>query len=210
MNTFSTTTLDLLRHGECEGGLIFRGDTDSALTALGEQQMFDRLKSEISPQTAPWDIVLTSPRQRCFRFAGRLSEQTNCPLETVDDLREISFGDWDGLSFDQVQKAQPEMLQQYWDQRQNVTPPNGESLQIFQQRIQNALNSLVTNYRGQHLLLVTHGGVLRSLIAHALKMPLAGLQHIEVPHACRSQLKIFHDDGRQDWPQLVYHNLPAQ
>ena len=210
MDSLSTTTLDLLRHGECEGGRIFRGDTDSALTALGERQMFARFKSELSSATTPWDLILTSPRQRCFQFSRKLSEETDCPFQTVDDLREISFGDWDGMSIDQLQQEQPELLQQYWDQGQRLTPPKGESLPDFQRRIQKVFDKLVTDYKGQRLLLVIHGGVLRGLIAQALQMPLASLQHIEVPHACRSQLKIFHSDGRQDWPQLVYHNLQTE
>lgn len=210
MDSFSTTSLDLLRHGECDGGLIFRGDTDSALTDLGQQQMLDALAPELTDTTPAWDLIVTSPRQRCFQVAAQLSEKLECALHTVNDFREISFGDWDGLSVEQVQREQPVLLQRYWTQREQVSPPNGEALTDFQQRVTAAYKQLLSEHEGKRLLVITHGGVLRSLIAQVLQMSLTGLQQLHVPHACRSQLKVFHQPHQEDWPQLVYHNRSTQ
>ena len=63
-----TLYLDLLRHGETELGGGLRGSLDDALTATGWQQMREAVQGR-----GPWDRVLSSPLQRCARFAQELS-----------------------------------------------------------------------------------------------------------------------------------------
>ncbi len=61
-----TTTIDLLRHGACEGGEIFRGSSDVALSEQGWQQM----RAAIADETAPWQAVVSSSLQRCAHNKG--------------------------------------------------------------------------------------------------------------------------------------------
>ncbi len=197
------TTLDLIRHGECDDGAIFRGTTDSLLSESGKRKMLEVIRNH---GTSQWQTVLSSPLQRCQRVAKELAQERELPLHTLNALQEISFGDWDGQSFTAVERDSPAAFAQYWQDREKHTPPNGEPLTQFHQRTDAVLSEILKHYRGQHLLMVTHGGVIRSLLAHCLQMPIAAMQHIEVPPCCRSQIKIYHSTEHKDWMQLIFHN----
>lgn len=195
------TTLDILRHGECTDGDVFRGRTDSSLSQLGLEQM--QQAAQINKSL--WDTIISSPLQRCLQFSQSLSQKLQKPLITESNFQEMSFGDWDGLTTKQVETYDGEKLAAYWLDRENNTPPNGELLKEFHQRIQFALTSLLEKQRGQQLLLVTHGGVVRSLMAHCLQIPLKSMAHIDVPYGCRTQIKIYHSPNHPDWMQLMHH-----
>ncbi|MGH1370771.1 MAG: histidine phosphatase family protein [Cellvibrionaceae bacterium] len=200
------TTLDILRHGECADGEVFRGRIDSALSERGQQQM----QRAIDTGDNHWDTIVTSPLQRCRVFSQSLASDSNRVLIIEADFQEMSFGDWDGLTTEQVENQDADKISAYWLDRENNTPPNGEPLIDFHQRTGEALQRLLENEQGRHILLVTHGGVLRSLIAHCLKMPLKSLAHIEVPYACRTQIRVFHSPNHPDWMQLMHHNQPQR
>ncbi|MGK0442178.1 MAG: broad specificity phosphatase PhoE [Pseudohongiellaceae bacterium] len=195
-NTQQVTTIDLLRHGSCEGGLIFRGHTDSALNEQGWRQMQQAITHAPS-----WDNIISSPLQRCKAFAESLSE--NVTLKS--HLQEISFGDWDGQLTETVQQLIPHAAEAFWQNPENNTPPNGEALVDFQQRVVPAWQKITQQHRGQHSLVITHGGVIRIILAQVLQMPLQAIPFISIPHGCLSQIKIYHQDGTNDWPQLIFH-----
>ena len=209
MTTACVTTIDLLRHGECEGGLIFRGHTDSPLSDLGWQQMQQAIAA-YPQQATHWQQIISSPLQRCSAFAQQLSQSHNAALLLKPGLQEISFGDWDGCLTEQVQQQQPTAVSNFWQNPAEHTPPNGEPLTDFQQRVVHSWQQLVEQYRGQHSLVVSHGGVIRIILAHILQMPLRPLSYLSVPHACLTQIKIFHQAGSPDWPQLIFHQPLAQ
>tara|TARA_B100000446_G_scaffold79116_1_gene74898 strand:- start:3250 stop:3897 length:648 start_codon:yes stop_codon:yes gene_type:complete len=202
-DSIQVTTLDLMRHGECEDGAIFRGNTDSLLSETGKRKMLEVANNN---EALHWQAILSSPLQRCQFVAEQLAQQHELSLHTHNALQEISFGDWDGQSFSAVERDSPAAFAQYWQDRETHTPPNGEPLAQFHQRVKAVLSEILKHYRGQHLLIVTHGGVIRSLLAHCLQMPIAAMQHIEVPPCCRSQIKIYHSTEHKDWMQLIYHN----
>ena len=201
-NDIEVTTLDLLRHGECADGDIFRGRTDSLLSELGHQQM----QRAIDLSGGGWDVIVTSPLQRCRAFSQTLASTMGLSFNVEDGLQEISFGDWDGLTRTQINAQNGDRLAAYWLDRENNTPPNGEPLAEFHQRTHNALRQLLDSERGRHLLIVTHGGVVRSFIAHCLQIPLKSISHIDVPYGCQTQIQVFHSPYHSDWMQLMHHN----
>ena len=207
--TTVVTTIDLLRHGKPEGGEMFRGHTDVALSEEGWQQM--RQATAVGPEEgAPWQRVVYSPLSRCKAFAQNLATQWDLPSYEHADFREISFGDWDGKSFELLQAEQPEALKHYWRDPINHSPPNGEPMEQFQARLQRGWQSLLDDFMGEHVLLVAHGGVIRVLLAQMLDMPMSAMVRFEVPYACMSRLKIYHREGYAPWPQLVFHAGGAQ
>lgn len=194
------TTIDLLRHGETEGGDMFRGATDVALSANGWQQMRDTLPTAIA-----YDHIISSPMQRCYKFANEISATSHRPLSINQQLKEISFGDWDGQLFADVKLNDGERFNGFWRNPMDNTPPNGESLEAFYQRITVAFLQEVNAHKGKQLLMVVHGGVIKALIAYIMQSPIQAMMRIDVPYACKSQIKIYHDN-ENDWPQLVFHN----
>ncbi len=194
------TTIDLLRHGEVEGAACYRGSTDDLLTPNGWQQMRPILSLE-----PPWQRIISSPLQRCSRFAHELAEQHALTLEYDERLQEMHFGAWEGQSLSVLLETDKARLEQFWRDPLHSPPPQGESLQLLQTRVIVALNDLLERYRGEHLLLITHGGVIRILLAHVLVMPLHAVMRLEVPHAALSRIQIYSERDLPDAYTLAFH-----
>lgn len=196
----TVTTVDLLRHGACEGGYIYRGRTDVALSPEGWRQMEQAIGT-----TGGWQRVVTSPLQRCRLFAVHCAEQLRLPLAIVPELQEVNFGAWEGRLVQDVRQADPEFLSQYYDDPGAVTPPDGERTVDAQQRILRGWQALLRDFAGEHLLLVCHGGVIRLLLSHLLDMPLRASTRLNVPYASLSRVRIYHREGG-DYPVLTSFN----
>lgn len=194
------TTIDLLRHGQCEGGEIFRGSTDVALTDTGRQQM----ATALAP-CGGWDCVYSSPLQRCRRFAEPFSAARGLPLEVREDLREISFGDWEGRRTDDIEREQGALLRRFWNDPLHVTPPNGETLLQFRERVLRVTEEILAAQAGRHVLLITHGAVIRMLLCEWLQMRMTAFSTIAVPYAALSRVRITYRDEHEPWLQLCFH-----
>lgn len=173
------TRIDLLRHGQCEGGEIFRGSTDVALTNEGWSAMRSSLTGM---EPAPWQRIVSSPLQRCRRFAEALSEQWDLPLTLEPDLREMHFGDWEGREYADLWDNDPQ-LRLWGEDPERHTPPNGEPLAEFAARVLGALEHLACAHSDEHLLIVTHGGVIRLLLTQAKGWPRSEMRQMPVPYA---------------------------
>jgi len=198
-------TIDLLRHGEVEGGPRYRGSTDDALTSLGNEQMHHSTTSATTSATT-WDYIISSPLQRCSTFARELSESKSIPLKFDERAKEIYFGEWEGKTTEKIFQETPELIRRVWQDPVNNTPPQGETLQNFKNRVREFLHDIATNHKNQHLLIITHAGIIRVIIHNLLGTPLSSLFNINVPHACMSQIKISTNDEDQQHNRLIYHS----
>ena len=195
--------VDLLRHGTCEGGDIFRGVTDSALTDAGWREMAKALAPH-----GGWQRVISSPLQRCRHFAAAFARERDLPFAVEPELREIHFGDWEGRDITAVWREEGAFLERYYRAPGDLAPPGGESPAAAGARLAEIWRGLLARHRGEHLLLVCHGGVIRLLLCHLLAAPLASSGFFHVPHGCLVRLRVHHmDDG--DVPQLIFHQSGA-
>lgn len=195
----TSTRIDLLRHGEVEGGNRFRGSQDDPLTAKGWHQMQNRC------QKRNWDAVVTSPLSRCQAFAKTLAIHQSLPLIVDADWREIHFGEWEGLKAEQIEQAYPEALEHFYQNPSAFTPPGGEHYEVFATRIQKGWERLMTEFTDKQVLLVTHAGPIRALFSQLLAIPIQQSLHIEVGHACLTRFSCF-QDGENRFMQLNFHN----
>ena len=197
-----TTTIDLLRHGACEGGDIFRGHTDSLLSAEG----FEQMSNTIGDNPPEWDVIVSSPLRRCADYAEMLSIQYSTEFSLQDSFKEISFGDWDGRATEEVTREQPAAVENFWQNPVDCPPPNGEPLTTFRARVLAHWERLIHQQQGKSILLVSHGGVIRVLLAELLGIPLQNLSRLDIPYASLSRIQIFHSSGKPDWPQVRFIN----
>ncbi|NWC73184.1 alpha-ribazole phosphatase family protein [Pseudomonas sp. P7759] len=172
-----TLRLDLLRHGETELGGGLRGSLDDALTANGWAQMRTAVVAQ-----GPWDRLVSSPLQRCARFAEELGAQLKLPVSLEKDLQELHFGAWEGHSAAALMETDAEGLGLFWADPYRFTPPEGEPVSAFSDRVLGAVARLHQAYAGERVLLISHGGVMRLLLARARGLPREQLLNVEVGH----------------------------
>ena len=157
----------LIRHtktGTLKG--LCYGQTDVALAdSFPEEAQQLQLKL---PELKPNTLVFSSPLTRCVQLAEKLSDNP-----TIDTrLSELDFGDWESARFDDIDA---DVLQHWTDNFVNVAPPNGESFIDLCQRAGSFWQDVVCgmNPAADQVLIITHAGVIRALLAHILKLPPA-------------------------------------
>ncbi|QNX62216.1 histidine phosphatase family protein [Acinetobacter seifertii] len=167
--------IDLLRHGESQYSHTLRGHLDDELTANGWQQMQSTIE-QVTDQT--WDVIVSSSLKRCACFAEQLAKTTQLPLLLNHNLKEMYFGEWEGVSTQQIYETSPELLTNFWQKPSQYCPPQAETLMQFQTRILKGFQDLLLdmqNQNWQRALVVTHGGVIKLLSCLAQQQPLDDL-----------------------------------
>lgn len=180
-----TLALDMLRHGVTEAGPGFRGSSDDALSEQGYQQMSGALSGQRG-----WDLLISSPLQRCASFARQFAEANGLPLRFEADLRELHFGAWEGRNSAEILLENPQALGQFWNDPYGFTPPEAEPVREFANRVLGAVERLQLELSGQRVLLVTHGGVMRLLLARARGLPPSQLLQVEVGYGALHRLHV--------------------
>ncbi len=204
-----TILVDFIRHGEPEGGDILRGQIDPSLTEFGWEQM--RQASALTVEhrstiaTPPWTEILSSPLKRCRHFAERTAAALSFSASVDARWQEIDYGDWDGLPIDQWRQLAAAQFKAFRDDISALAPPNGEDFLSFRDRVLAAWNEIAAKPDGSHLLVVTHGGVLRVVLPSVLGMPLNRSFPLHIPFACLSRVRLTLDGGKQR-ASLVFHN----
>lgn len=162
LNQLNVTQFDIIRHGQIDGPAALYGRTDVALSSEGWQQMYQ--------QTSRLHIIeniISSPLRRCQNFAQKLASEYELTLQIEAGIQECDFGEWDGIKFDNHSQQWP-LMTSFWQDPNHNTPPQGESLETFHNRVVTTWQLLCEQYKGQHNLLVCHGGVIRQILAHIL------------------------------------------
>jgi len=164
------TRLLLVRHaqppeearGRCYGsldvGLSARGRRDAQLLA----RTLDRI---------PLAAVYSSPSQRAVETAAPLAAIQGLTAIVDEGLREIDFGDFEGQSYDEIERAHPELYRQWMETPTLVQFPGGESYTRLRVRALAAMEAIRTRHAGTIAAVVSHGGVLRAMLADCLSMP---------------------------------------
>lgn len=194
MSPAGLTHIDLIRHGEPEGGKRYRGQIDDPLSERGWRQMWDAVGDR-----APWQQIVTSPLARCHAFAAALAARHALPLAVDARLMEIGFGRWEGRTADELRAEDPEQLARFYHDPVNARPAGAEPLAAFQARVRAGFADLVQAYPQRHVLVVTHAGVMRAVVAHVLGAPIEALYRIDVAYAALTRIRL---DGERP-PTLV-------
>lgn len=180
-----SVTLDLLRHGETELGGGLRGSLDDALTPVGWEQMRAAVQGQ-----GPWDRIVSSPLQRCALFAHELAGQLALPVTFDKDLQELHFGEWEGQSAAALMQTDEQALGLFWADPYRFTPPQGEPVLEFSQRVLAAVTRLQQAHAGERVLVVCHGGVMKLLLAQARGLPREQLLNIQVVNGALFELQV--------------------
>jgi broad specificity phosphatase PhoE/ribonuclease HI len=188
------TTIYLVRHGETPLTPFrkFSGDgpLNPALTAKGllEADLVAQEIAKIQP-----DALITSPLQRTRQTAEIISKATGLPISVDAIWTECSFGVWDGMSIDEVRGAFPEEYA-HWLASTSYAPPEGESYESAMARALQGLLSLVDEYPGKKVCVVTHNGIIKTALAAAMKVDSTAIFNIDVSPCSISTISIWPSD----------------
>jgi probable phosphoglycerate mutase len=173
------TLVDLIRHGEPQGGRRYRGNgTDDPLSDLGWAQMWEAVGD-----AHPWHRVVASPLARCRAFAQALAGRHGLPLTVERELREVGMGSWEGHSPAEIRARDPDGFSAFYRDPVGCRPPGGEPLASLSARVGRAYDNLLAGHPGRHLLLVVHAGVMRALVGRALGADPARWYRMRIEYA---------------------------
>lgn len=191
------TIIDLIRHGQPEGGSIYRGHgVDDPLSELGWSQMWQAVGDQ-----SPWQQIISSPMQRCQIFAEQLAKKHGLPVSIDDRFKEVGFGSWEGRSRAEIKDQDLAEYEAFYLDPVNCRPAGAEPVDDFILRVSTAFEEVLQNYPGQHCLIVAHAGVIRAIIAHVTHSAPIGLYRIQVKNAGISRIR-----HGQFGSMLEFHN----
>lgn len=198
------TTIVLVRHGRTaltearkisggdgddpdlsEVGLLDAAAVSRALSGVGSQGPWQRI--------APISAIVASPMKRTRQTAEIIAKQHGLKVTENENLREISFGDWDGLSHEEAQ-VKDSTLWQAWRGSWSVSPPNGESLEVFDQRLQLARQQIVERHAGKTVVVVAHVMPIRGFLRWAFDAAAAAYWRPQVAPCSISIIRVWGDE----------------
>ena len=185
----STTRLLLIRHAEVEARYqgVFGGRIDMELSPRGHQQAAALAKYLHS---RPLSAIYASPMRRVQQtLAPLLVNGTPKPV-ILQDLREVDFGDWTGLAWEEVQARFGISAFAWLEQLECDGIANAESAETLQERVEPCLRQILAAHAGQQVAVVCHGGIIRMLLGILLRWPLARLGAFEVEYASLTQVVV--------------------
>ena len=210
----------LIRHGETAWNreLRFQGQLDVPLNDMGLEQA-QRLKMRMVQALAEWQVQGRVPTRLVSSDLLR-AQQTAQPIAEVlghtpflnAGLREQSYGMFEGLRSPDIQIQYPEAWQRWLSFDADVAVEGAETTRAFHDRVIAALQALADQYPGEHVVVVTHGGVLDMVWRHAQALSLSGPRVCEIPNAGLNQV-VWRDGGLhiQRWADATHlADLPEQ
>ncbi|HEX6290826.1 MAG TPA: histidine phosphatase family protein [Herpetosiphonaceae bacterium] len=166
------TRIILVRHGETAANREMRyiGSRDDELTERGQQQA-QHLAHALA--TLPIHALYVSPRRRTRATAQPLAATLGLPIVVADELRENAFGSWEGMSRAEVLAHSTEYAAQHqaWESDPSLAPPGGESIAAMAARVEVFATGLCARHPDQTIVLVSHVGPIKALIAVTLGVP---------------------------------------
>lgn len=188
------TSLDIAPH-------ICYGQSD---VAVSENFDSERLALQHKLADTAFDAIYTSPLRRCQQLAQALCQEPRLGF-TVDDIRldhrlkELHFGDWEMQAWDDIPRA---IFDVWANDYAHLAPPNGETFSQLHARAKSFVDDVAKDAQNRHILVITHGGFIRALIAEVLQMPLKRLFRLSINHASITLLEF-----NEDIPKVHYVNL---
>jgi alpha-ribazole phosphatase len=162
--------LVLVRHAEPTDDARGRcyGRLDVELSESGREQC-RRLAAHLSGE--PVAAIVCSPRLRARDTADAIAKPHSLPVTVLDPLRELDFGELEGRTYEEIAASRPELYEQWMTRPTTVRFPGGEGYTDLHARAADAVARLRATYDGRTVVAVTHGGVVRAVLAEALGMP---------------------------------------
>lgn len=163
--------LFLIRHGQTDWNILgkYQGQTDIPLSAEGLRQA-ERLAQHFPSDTL--DIIYASDLQRAVMTAQRLARKFSAPVKVEKALRELNFGAWEGLTYQEIAQRWPQEVEHLFGAPEKLQIPGGETFLTLQQRAMEKMREIRTENEGKNVAVVAHGAITKAILTALLHIPL--------------------------------------
>lgn len=191
------TTLFLLRHGETpltvQRRFSGKGGADVGLADSGRRQA-ERAAAVLAQRLGTGRVaaVIASPLLRTRQTAQIVADSLALDVETDDDLAELAFGEWDGLTFGEARKRDAAFFDS-WLADPTVAPPGGEPLSSLAERVGRVRERVVTRFEAETVLLVSHAMPVKTIVAQALDAPALSVHKVDITPASLAEVAYWAD-----------------
>ena len=152
----------LIRHAETDLAGTFCGSSDPTVNASGDLQIATLLQTLGVISDEPPEVIYSSDLQRALTTAQRIATHFSARLCIDPHLREIDFGQWEAMRWEQIEQRDPIHAQQWLDEYPNQPAPCGEPTESFEDRVLKAFDTIASLH--ERSAVVTHAGVLRVIL----------------------------------------------
>ncbi|WP_129672877.1 histidine phosphatase family protein [Candidatus Chloroploca sp. Khr17] len=199
-----STTILLIRHGETDWNMIGRwqGHADVPLNAIGLQQA-ELVANRLATEGHRFDAIYSSDLARASATARAIGADVKVDVQLLPSLREIDLGTWSGLTYEEIKAKFPEEIA-LLDQNIDMPRGGGESLSDLRNRVVEAVTALGNAHPGQTLAVVTHGGCIRMLLAHADNYAGDGFKRF--PHIGNTSISVIEVQGNH-WTMGMVNDM---
>lgn len=198
----SGTRLRLIRHGQTKANLEHRwwGRGETPLTEAGRRQA-----AALADVGTPFDAIVSSPSSRARETAAAAAARNGATLQVVDDLAELHFGEWEGLTGPEAKAADPDAFRRIFEEgRDEPRGTTGESFAAAGNRFGEAATAIAANGSGL-VGVFTHGGVTRAYIAGLLGIPFEKRDVVPIQRNTAHSEIIYGSSG----PRISSYNVAA-
>jgi broad specificity phosphatase PhoE len=180
--------LYLLRHAEVETRYhrIFGGRIDMDISDRGHEQAA-ALAKYLQPKS--FDAIYASPMKRVQQTLAPFAVGRVPAPVMLEGLREVNFGDWTGLSWEQVKEKFGISAFEWLGQLDRAAIPNAESGAMFRERVEPCVQQILRGHAGQTVAVVCHGGTIRMILSVLLAMPFSQTSAFEIEYASMTQVR---------------------
>jgi broad specificity phosphatase PhoE len=180
-------SLLLVRHAEVEPRYhrVFSGRLDVELSQEGHRQA-QALSGYLD--TRNLHVVYASPMRRVRQTLKPFLTKEAPKHVELPNLREVDFGDWTGLTWEEILPRFRVSAFRWLDQLESAAIPNGECASTLKRRIEPCLAQALEQHKGENVAIVCHGGVIRVLLSILLDLPLPKTSVFEVDYASVTQM----------------------
>lgn len=183
------TTIYLTRHGQTESNSSGKmmGWANEDINDVGRAQV-ERLAARMAKMHL--DAIYTSPLKRAVTTSAIVGKSHGLEPRPVQGLIEINYGVWEGLPRAEVRKRWPELQQQLHNDPSELAIPGGETFKELEIRVVGAFNKIVKDEDGREILMVSHQGILKVLVAQLMGISYRDWSKFEIRNASLSTLTI--------------------
>ena len=185
----------IVRHGYSLGNEkdLITGHYDCDLAEYGFKQA--NLVSDYIVKNIKLDKIYSSSLCRAVNTIKPVADALNMPIIKEDAFKELSAGEWEGLSFNQVMELYPKEFTAWINKEEGAGPVGGETWESVQKRASKRLEEIIKENDGKNILLCSHGGVIKTLNCYFMGMDITKMNDIEWASNA-SITEVWYDDGK--------------